>query len=121
MRNRRIGIILGIFVIILLTVAILVPSCPSGNDDNSIDEPEKTHSGGIFHRNDKEPEPTEPPEPTPTFTTAPEGYFDDALIIGDSRTVDVHIKRLREKLEGVSDQWSLKTVWGVGYKFEVAK
>ena len=39
---------------------------------------------------------------------------------GDSRTVDVHVKRLREKLEGVSDQWSLKTVWGVGYKFEVA-
>lgn len=38
---------------------------------------------------------------------------------GDSRTVDVHIKRLREKLEGVSDQWMLKTVWGVGYKFEV--
>ena len=38
---------------------------------------------------------------------------------GDSRTVDVHIKRLREKLEGVSDQWRLKTVWGVGYKFEV--
>lgn len=38
---------------------------------------------------------------------------------GDSRTVDVHVKRLREKLEGVSDQWSLKTVWGVGYKFEV--
>ena len=39
--------------------------------------------------------------------------------IGDTRTVDVHVKRLREKLEGVSDQWSLKTVWGVGYKFEV--
>ena len=38
---------------------------------------------------------------------------------GDSRTVDVHVKRLREKLEGVSLQWSLKTVWGVGYKFEV--
>ena len=38
---------------------------------------------------------------------------------GDSRTVDVHIKRLREKLEGVSDKLSLKTVWGVGYKFEV--
>ena len=37
---------------------------------------------------------------------------------GDSRTVDVHIKRLREKLEGVSEKWSLKTVWGVGYKFE---
>ena len=40
---------------------------------------------------------------------------------GDSRTVDVHIKRLREKLEGVSDQWRLKTVWGVGYKFEVGQ
>ena len=38
---------------------------------------------------------------------------------GDSRTVDVHVKRLREKLEGVSTNWSLKTVWGVGYKFEV--
>ena len=38
---------------------------------------------------------------------------------GDSRTVDVHVKRLREKLEGVSRQWSVKTVWGVGYKFEV--
>ena len=38
---------------------------------------------------------------------------------GDSRTVDVHIKRLREKIENVSSQWALKTVWGVGYKFEV--
>ena len=38
---------------------------------------------------------------------------------GDSRTVDVHVKRLREKLEGVSLAWSLKTVWGVGYKFEM--
>ena len=38
---------------------------------------------------------------------------------GDTRTVDVHIKRLREKLEGVSNQWELKTVWSVGYKFEV--
>lgn len=37
---------------------------------------------------------------------------------GDSRTVDVHIKRIREKLDGVSSEWSLKTVWGVGYKFE---
>ena len=37
---------------------------------------------------------------------------------GDSRTVDVHIKRLREKLDGVSDKWELRTVWGVGYKFE---
>ena len=39
--------------------------------------------------------------------------------LGDSRTVDVHVKRLREKLDGVSDKWLLKTVWGVGYKFEV--
>ena len=38
---------------------------------------------------------------------------------GDTRTVDVHIKRLREKLAGASDKWELKTVWGVGYKFEV--
>ena len=37
----------------------------------------------------------------------------------DERTVDVHIKRLREKLAGASDKWELKTVWGVGYKFEV--
>lgn len=40
--------------------------------------------------------------------------------IGDSRTVDVHIKRIREKIEGVSDKWELKTIWGVGYKFELA-
>ena len=40
---------------------------------------------------------------------------------GDSRTVDVHVKRLREKLEGISEKWCLKTVWGVGYKFEVAE
>ena len=39
--------------------------------------------------------------------------------LGDSRTVDVHVKRLREKLKGVSDKWVLKTVWGVGYKFEL--
>ena len=38
---------------------------------------------------------------------------------GDSRTIDVHVKRLREKLDGVSSKWELKTVWGVGYKFEV--
>ena len=40
--------------------------------------------------------------------------------LGDSRTVDVHVKRLREKLEGVSEKWSLKTVWGVGYKFDAS-
>ncbi|HBI64657.1 MAG TPA: DNA-binding response regulator, partial [Clostridiales bacterium] len=38
---------------------------------------------------------------------------------GDSRTVDVHVKRLREKLEGGEQMgWQIKTVWGVGYKFE---
>ena len=41
--------------------------------------------------------------------------------LGDSRTVDVHIKRLRDKLRGVSEQWQLKTVWGRGYKFLVTK
>lgn len=39
--------------------------------------------------------------------------------LGDSRTVDVHVKRLREKLDGVSDKWTVKTIWGVGYKFEL--
>ncbi len=39
--------------------------------------------------------------------------------LGDSRTVDVHVKRLREKINGASDKWSLATVWGVGYKFEI--
>jgi DNA-binding response OmpR family regulator len=39
--------------------------------------------------------------------------------LGDSRTVDVHVKRLRVKLDGVSTKWNLKTVWGIGYKFEV--
>ena len=38
---------------------------------------------------------------------------------GDSRTVDVHIKRIREKIDGASDKWELCTVWGRGYKFEV--
>ena len=37
---------------------------------------------------------------------------------GDSRTVDVHIKRLRDKLKGVSEEWELRTIWSVGYKFE---
>ena len=44
----------------------------------------------------------------------------DFAFLGDSRSVDVHIKRLREKLEGVSDKWALKTVWGIGYKFELS-
>lgn len=38
---------------------------------------------------------------------------------GDSRTVDVHVKRLREKVEKSEHTWSIKTVWGIGYKFEV--
>ena len=38
---------------------------------------------------------------------------------GDSRTVDVHVKRLREKIDIPGQNWQLKTVWGVGYKFEV--
>ncbi|MGN0480318.1 MAG: helix-turn-helix domain-containing protein, partial [Lachnospiraceae bacterium] len=38
--------------------------------------------------------------------------------IGDTRTVDVHIKRLREKIKD-NDAWSISTVWGIGYKFEV--
>lgn len=45
----------------------------------------------------------------------------DFAFLGDSRTVDVHIKRLREKLEGVSDKWALKTVWGIGYKFSISE
>ena len=43
----------------------------------------------------------------------------DFAFLGDSRTVDVHIKRLREKLKDVSPKWSLSTVWGIGYKFEL--
>lgn len=57
--------------------------------------------------------------PTRVFTRAQ--LLDDVWgfdYFGDTRTVDVHVKRLREKLEGVSDKWDLKTVWGVGYKFE---
>ena len=57
--------------------------------------------------------------PTRVFTRAQ--LLDDVWgfdYFGDTRTVDVHVKRLREKLEGVSDKWELKTVWGVGYKFE---
>lgn len=40
--------------------------------------------------------------------------------IGDTRTVDVHIKRLREKIKD-NDSWALTTVWGIGYKFEVKR
>ena len=57
--------------------------------------------------------------PNRVFTRAQ--LLDDVwgfVYFGDTSTVDVHVKRLREKLEGVSDKWELKTVWGVGYKFE---
>ena len=40
--------------------------------------------------------------------------------IGDTRTVDVHIKRIREKIKDYAN-WSIATVWGIGYKFEVKK
>ena len=63
---------------------------------------------------------TSPPRPNRVYTR--NQLLDEVWgfdYFGDSRTVDVHVKRLREKLEGVCDQWSLKTVWGVGYKFEV--
>jgi DNA-binding response OmpR family regulator len=39
--------------------------------------------------------------------------------LGDSRTVDVHVKRIRAKINGISDKWELKTIWGIGYKFEL--
>ncbi len=58
--------------------------------------------------------------PTPTASTRDQ-LLDEVWgfeFYGDSRTVDVHVKRLREKFEGVSDKWELKTVWGVGYKFK---
>ena len=59
--------------------------------------------------------------PTPTVYTRDQ-LLDEVWgfeYYGDSRTSDVHVKRLREKLAGASDKWELKTVWGVGYKFEV--
>ena len=90
MRNRKIGIVLVILIVLLLAIALIVTKATSGNNDgdNSVatEQTEKPDKGGLFNRDKDEPEPTEPPEPTPTFTTAPEGYFDDALIIGDSRT-----------------------------------
>ena len=57
------------------------------------------------------------PLPSPISIHKPAWGFD---YFGDSRTVDVHVKRLREKIEIPGVNWSLKTVWGVGYKFEVA-
>ena len=60
---------------------------------------------------------TSPRLPTACTRVAPRRGL--GCYFGDSRTVDVHIKRLREKLENVSEKWSLKTVWGVGYKFEL--
>ena len=56
---------------------------------------------------------------SPSMLLSRLGFACSAADFGDSRTVDVHVKRVREKLENVSDKWRLKTVWGVGYKFEV--
>lgn len=88
MRNKRLGLILIIFIALLIVIAVLVTKAftPSETDSNS-DSDSGSFLSGIFGGSDNdEPEETEPAEPTPTFTTAPEGYFSDALIIGDSRT-----------------------------------
>ncbi|MDO4816546.1 MAG: GDSL-type esterase/lipase family protein [Bacillota bacterium] len=84
MRNKRLGLILILFIVLLVVIAVLVTKAftPSGDDESD----SSSFMGGIFSSGSDEPEETEPPEPTPTFTTAPEGYFNDALIIGDSRT-----------------------------------
>lgn len=40
--------------------------------------------------------------------------------LGNTRTIDAHIRKVREKCDGVSDKWAIRTIWGVGYKFETA-
>jgi len=93
MRNKRIGIILVIFIAVLVLIAVLVTKAfdkPANDGEPKSDDGSST--SGIFGKKDEpEPEETEPPEPTPTFTTAPEGYFEDALIIGDSRTEGIRM------------------------------
>ena len=93
MRNRRLGIILVIIILALIALAVIVNRAASSSDKDEtgvkVTETEKPKNGGIFSKNT--PEPTPPPEPTPTFTVAPEGYFDDALIIGDSRTEGIKL------------------------------
>ncbi|MCF0138414.1 MAG: hypothetical protein HUJ66_08640 [Oscillospiraceae bacterium] len=93
MRNRKIGIILVLFIIILAVVGILVTRAfNSGN--GSGDAPDWDGKGGKGNAAETEtvqPTETPPPEPTPTFTVAPEGYFEDALIIGDSRTEGIRM------------------------------
>ena len=95
MRNRRLGIILIVLIVVLFVLAVVITKAFDGNDVNTATqtteqsgEPAKS-GGGLFHKNT--PEPTVPPEPTPTFTVAPEGYFEDALIIGDSRTEGIRM------------------------------
>ena len=40
--------------------------------------------------------------------------------LGNTRTIDAHIRKVREKCEGISPLWAIRTIWGVGYKFETA-
>ena len=68
----------------------------------------------FFACNPSQPDP-EDDEPSLIRLVVPKDW---ELEVGDSRTVDVHVKRIREKLEDVSDKWELRTVWSVGYKFE---
>lgn len=89
MRNKKIGIIMIIFIVALFLIAFLVTKAFDKPAEDETSEDEGSVISGIFGKD--EPEETEPPEPTPTFTTAPEGYFEDALIIGDSRTEGIRL------------------------------
>ena len=98
MRNRIIGIILVIVIVALLLVAIAVTNRDQKEPEPAnkpvaaeTEKPEK--SSGLFAKETPEPtpEPTPTPEPKPIYTTAPEGYFEDALIIGDSRTEGIRM------------------------------
>ncbi len=87
MRKKRLGIILIVIIAVLVVIALLVTKAFNGSDSSEGSEDGGSFLGGIFSDDDSsEPIETEPPVPTPTFTMAPEGYFNDALIIGDSRT-----------------------------------
>lgn len=88
MHNKRLGIILVIFIVALIAIAILVTNAFDGGNKADEADDDGSFLSDIFGGDDdsSDSEDVEPAEPTPTFTTAPEGYFDDALIIGDSRT-----------------------------------
>ena len=90
---------------IIAILLILATLCSCGEDDDLSDEVAAYRA-----------------EKMARYESENEQYADyevDVAFLGDSRTVDVHIKRLREKLKGVSAKWSLSTVWGIGYKFEL--